>query len=103
MNLQIYISQGSNHFITNFPRNVPVKTFWKFDEDVEKFAAYFLAHTVYAIIFANYFCLTTIVRITNKIDSDFIFVFCHNTVFSTSKDLPSNNYAVNVIKIIKLD
>ena len=41
----------SNHFITDFPQNVPVKNFWKsvyiFEEDIEKIAANFLAHPVH--------------------------------------------------------
>jgi len=57
MDLQTCISQGSvatqsrcggiftNHFITNFPQNVPVKKFWKLVNiwrNVEqKFVAYF--------------------------------------------------------------
>jgi len=40
----------SNHFITNFPQNVPVKNFWKtinnWQRHRQKFAAYFYGHPV---------------------------------------------------------
>jgi len=58
MDLQIYISQGSNHFITNFPRNVPVKTFWKFGEDVEKVCGLFFGPHGICYHFLGYLLLS---------------------------------------------
>jgi len=79
-----YISQGSvatqlrcdgifsNHFITNFSQNVPVKKFWQSVNIRQRYGqnivAYFLGHPVYTRV--RVVCFDYVASLYNEIDDD---------------------------------